>query len=281
MMHPERHQRSLIVNADDFGRSEAVNLGVAEGFRHGILTSTSIVANSPAFSHAVALAKQLKGLEVGIHLAVDEYEPVLPPTAIPSLVTPEGRFIARGRLFLKMAVDSRTGDDLFREWDAQLSKVVKAGIQLTHVDGHGHCHAHPRAARRVLELAKRYGIDRVRMPVEPIAWWPEGVSASRMMGKVLVTIASQPAGKVWGGKLRIPIRFYGFSDAGGVTRSLIRRVAEAAPPGVSELMVHVGVCNDEADGFHTGYNWKGDLDAVTAFAKDEFQHQFSIALAAQ
>jgi predicted glycoside hydrolase/deacetylase ChbG (UPF0249 family) len=280
-MHPDRHQRSLIVNADDFGRSEAVNLGVAEGFRRGILTSTSIVANSPAFSHAVAIAKELKGLEVGIHLAADEYEPVLPPAAIPSLVTPEGRFIGRGRLFLKMAVDNRTGDDLFREWDAQLSKVQKAGIQLTHVDGHGHCHAHPRAARHVLELAKRYGIERVRMPVEPVAWWPEQVSASRMIGKLLVTIASQPARMVWGGKLRIPTRFYGFSDAGGVTRSLISRVAEAAPVGISELMVHVGVSNNEAEGFWTGYNWKGDLDAVTTFAKDEFQQQFKIVLAAQ
>jgi len=272
--------RILIVNADDFGRSEAVNLGVAEGYRRGIVTSASIVANAPAFSHAVTIAKELKGLEVGIHLAADEYEPVLPRAAISSVVTPEGRFIDRRRLFLKMAVDSRTGDDLFREWDAQLSKVVKAGIELTHLDGHGHCHAHPRVARRVLELAKRYGIERVRLPVEPIAWRSERISPSRLMDKMLVTIACPPARRMWAGKLRFPIRFYGFSEAGSVTQELVRRVADAAPPGVSELMVHVGVGNDEDDGFRTGYNWKGDLEAVTAFGKNEFQQQFHITLEA-
>ena len=30
--------RFLIVNADDFGRNEAVNQGVAEGFRRGIIS---------------------------------------------------------------------------------------------------------------------------------------------------------------------------------------------------------------------------------------------------
>jgi len=270
--------RSLIVNADDFGRSEAVNSGVAEAFCRGIVTSTSIVANSPAFAHAVALVSGLKGLGIGIHLAADEYRPLLPPRTIPSLVTADGRFLRRSLLFLKMAVDRRTGDDLLREWEAQISKVVKAGIQLTHIDGHGHCHAHPRAARIVLELAKRYRIERVRLPIEAIIWRPDRLSASRMAAKLVVTLACQPARRTWRGRLPFATRFYGFSDAGGVTRALIRRIAEVAPPGVSELMVHVGASNDEAAGFWTGYDWKGDLDAVTAFTKDEFQKQFGVAL---
>ena len=159
-------KRFLIVNADDFGRSEAVNLGVAEGFRRGIITSTSLVAAGPAFESAVSLASELPGLGIGVHFAINEYQPVLPPLHIPRLINSEGRFFTRGKQFLRMAADSRIQGDLLREWDAQISKIVRAGIKLTHIGGHGRCHAHPAAARVVLQLAERYGIAHVRMPAE-------------------------------------------------------------------------------------------------------------------
>ena len=39
----------LIVNADDFGLSEAVNRAVIEAHEHGIVTSTSLMAGGGAF----------------------------------------------------------------------------------------------------------------------------------------------------------------------------------------------------------------------------------------
>src|SRR5215467_7979422 len=92
---PSAARRFLIVNADDFGRNDAVNDAVAESFRHGIVTSTSIVATGPSFDKAVALASELPELGVGIHLAATEYSPALPPSQIPSLVNSEGRFYPR------------------------------------------------------------------------------------------------------------------------------------------------------------------------------------------
>ena len=46
----------------------------------------------------------------------------------------------------------------------------------------------------------------------------------------------------------------------------VRRVARSAP-GVSELMVHPGVFNVEPAGLETGYDWEGDLGAVTPSAR--------------
>src|SRR6516162_11592329 len=125
--------RFLIVNADDFGRNEAVNAAVAEGFRHGIVTSTSIVATGPAFDQAVALAKEVREMGVGIHLAATEYIPVLPPTMIPNLVNSEGRFYPRSEQFRRMALRPSMRKELLLEWDAQIAKVVNAGIRLTHI----------------------------------------------------------------------------------------------------------------------------------------------------
>jgi predicted glycoside hydrolase/deacetylase ChbG (UPF0249 family) len=272
--------RLLIVNADDFGRSDAVNRGVAEGFRRGIVTSTSIVANGPAFASAVALSRELAGLGIGVHLTIDEYEPVLPPAEIASLVTNRGCFPGRGRQFVNMGLFRRARDDLLREWDAQIDKVMSAGITVTHLDGHGHCHAHPAAADAVLALAQRYGITHVRMPVEPLRWRAGRVPPGRIAAKVALSLAARRARRLWQRSLSFPTTFYGFSHGGHVSRALVERVAKEAPVGISELMVHVAVSNDERPGFLTGYDWTGDLAAVTAFEKGLFEQEFGVKLIA-
>jgi len=270
--------RFLIVNADDFGRSEAVNLGVAEGFRCGIVTSASLVAAGPAFEQAVALAKELPGLGVGVHLIANEYTPILPPAQIPRLVNSEGRFYSRPRQFQRMAIDPRIPGDLLPEWDAQIAKIQAAGIKLTHIDGHGHCHAHPAAAGVVLKLAQRYGIKHVRLPAEPIWWKPGRNFSPRFVEKTVLNFATQVPRWVWAGKLTFPTSFYGFSQGGRVSAEVVREVAKSAPPGVSELMVHVAVSNDEAPGYWTGYDYEGDLRAVTTHSKQEFAKEFGVSL---
>ena len=47
-------ERSLIVNADDFGLSAAVNAGILEAHERGIVTSTSIMVRKPAAGEAAA-----------------------------------------------------------------------------------------------------------------------------------------------------------------------------------------------------------------------------------
>jgi predicted glycoside hydrolase/deacetylase ChbG (UPF0249 family) len=268
--------RFLIVNADDFGRSEAVNLGVAEGFRSGIITSTSIVAAGPAFESAVAMAPNLKGLGIGVHLAVDEYQPIVPD--IPTLVNSQGQFHSRGRQFLNMASNPRTKGDLLREWDAQISRIVAAGIKLTHIDGHGHCHAHPAVTGIIVQLAERHGIAHVRLPSEPLSM-SRGRSLSRRFGeKVVLQFATQLTRRKWKDRLFFPRSFYGFSDSGHVTSAILQQVTDSIPPGISELMVHVGLSNDEAAGFWTGYDWVGDLNAVTSHTKEQFENAFAVRL---
>jgi predicted glycoside hydrolase/deacetylase ChbG (UPF0249 family) len=271
--------RFLIVNADDFGRSETVNAGVIEAFQRGILTSTSIVATGTAFDSAVALARQNPALGVGIHLVLDrQHEPALPPSEIPSLVTSNGKFRARRKQFRKMAVDPRTREDAFREWDAQISKVLAAGIQLDHIDGHGHCHAHPRVAGAVVALAERYGIAHVRLPVEAITWRPERFSLSRFANRLMLNSFALCSRRLWGGRLSFPQSFYGFCDGGHLTGSVVRRVGRSAPPGISELMVHVGTSNQDPVLLESRYDWEGDLRAVTAWGKIAFEEEFGVQL---
>jgi len=276
---PSASARLLIVNADDFGRSEAMNLGVAEGFRRGIVTSASLVAAGPGFDQAVEIAKELPELGIGIHLIANEYAPILPPARIRNLVNGEGRFYSRPHQFAKMAsLRIPVRRELLEEWDAQIAKILATGIKLTHIDGHGHCHAHPAVADIVLQLACKYKIAHVRLPAEPM-WWKPGLNFSRrFVEKTVLNIAMRVPRQVWKGRLQFPDSFYGFSQAGRMSADVVQEVARSAPPGVSELMVHVAVSNEDAPGFWTGYDYAGDLRAVTTHSKQQFEKEFGVAL---
>ena len=45
--------KRVIINADGFGRCEAINKAVAEAHTNGVLTSATIMANMPAAADAV------------------------------------------------------------------------------------------------------------------------------------------------------------------------------------------------------------------------------------
>ncbi len=86
--------RRLIVNADDFGRSRAVNEAVIRAHREGILTSASLMVNEPAAREAAALARDNPRLGVGLHLTLLCGRSALPPEEIPGLVNARQEFRA-------------------------------------------------------------------------------------------------------------------------------------------------------------------------------------------
>jgi chitin disaccharide deacetylase len=57
----------LIVNGDDFGLSPGVNRGILEAHRHGILTSASLLVDTPWSEEAARLSRTVPALSVGLH----------------------------------------------------------------------------------------------------------------------------------------------------------------------------------------------------------------------
>ena len=65
--------RSLIVNADDFGRSREINSGVIKAREHGILTSASLMVRWPAATEAAAYGRDNSGFSLGLHVDLGEW----------------------------------------------------------------------------------------------------------------------------------------------------------------------------------------------------------------
>src|SRR5262249_184262 len=84
--------KQLIVTADDFGAPAEVNEPADPPPSDGILSAASLMVAGPAASDAVARAKTMPKLRVGLHLVLVEGKPVLPANTVPDLVDRSGHF---------------------------------------------------------------------------------------------------------------------------------------------------------------------------------------------
>jgi predicted glycoside hydrolase/deacetylase ChbG (UPF0249 family) len=99
--------RQLVVNADDLGLTVGVNSGIFNAHDRGILTSASLFANSPATADAIRRVRVRPSLGVGVHLALVDGTPMLPPTRVPTLVEDDGRFRASWKPFIVACLRGR------------------------------------------------------------------------------------------------------------------------------------------------------------------------------
>lgn len=146
----------LVVNADDFGYSKGVNLGIVEAHVEGIVSSSTMMMNMPGVEHAFRLAADTPTLGVGVHLVLTCGSPL--EANVPSLTDENGLF-HRGQAHLAEA----SSEEVEREFAAQLERFIRSGRMPTHIDSHHHVHASENILPVVLRLAERYGLP-VRYP---------------------------------------------------------------------------------------------------------------------
>ena len=162
--------RCLIVNADDFGFTSGVNRGIVEAHTRGVVTSSTLMANGPAFVEAVQLAKTLPQLSVGCHVVFIDGQSVLTAKEIPSLTvgTSASRFRDGLKTFAARAVAGRIDtDEVSAEATAQIRKLQAAGIVVSHIDTHKHTHLFPKILQPLLRAAAACGVRTVRNPFGP------------------------------------------------------------------------------------------------------------------
>ena len=167
MARPETARR-LVVNADDFGRSQSINRAVIRAHQEGILTTASLMVNEPALEEAVTLARENPRLGVGLHLTLSHGHSALSPEKIPGLVNERGEFSNRPaatgfRYFMRRGLR----EQLRQEIHAQFEKFRATGLPLDHINGHLHFHLHPTVFRILMEASETFGIRRMRLTRDP------------------------------------------------------------------------------------------------------------------
>ncbi len=137
------------MNADDFGYSAGVNLGIIAAHQEGIVTSTTMMMNMPGVQHAFKLARENPELGVGIHLVLTCNKPL--SNDVFSLVNEEGNFHS-----LQEIHQHANMEDVKREFTKQVEAFLESGQKPTHIDSHHHVHANENILPVVIELAEQY-----------------------------------------------------------------------------------------------------------------------------
>ena len=160
--------KKFVLNADDFGMSEAFNTAIREGYEAGILKSTSLVANGDAFNQSIEkVIPSCPDLGVGVHLNIIEGKSL--GNNLRELTDANRNFNnSYGQLILKANNPKNKDfmDELEQEFRLQIEKIRDAGVKITHIDSHVHTHAIPPIFNLVCKLAKEYGINQIRTQYE-------------------------------------------------------------------------------------------------------------------
>jgi predicted glycoside hydrolase/deacetylase ChbG (UPF0249 family) len=159
----------LILNADDFGLTCGINRAIGELHSAGAITSATLMASGAAFDDAVEVARGHPTLGVGCHIVLTDGAPVSPPESIRSLMGADGINFRPSLVdFVQALLLGRIKEEeVAREALAQIEKLQRAGINITHLDTHKHAHLFPSIARPLLQVAVRRGIRAIRNPFEP------------------------------------------------------------------------------------------------------------------
>jgi hopanoid biosynthesis associated protein HpnK len=254
--------KQLVVTADDFGAAGAVNEAVERAHVEGVLSAASLMVAADAADDAVARARRLATLRVGLHLVLVEGRPVSDPADIPDLVTGEGLFrtdLARfgADIFFRSAVRRQATTEI----EAQFQAFARTGLPLDHVNTHKHFHLHPTIQDLILEIGPRYGMTAMRAPQEP----------RRVLREVEPASAPPPAyvtgpwARLSRDRLRragiaTPDQVFGLAWSGAMTPARLGGIIARLPPGLSEIYLHPAVRAYPGSG--PGYRHEDELRAL-------------------
>jgi predicted glycoside hydrolase/deacetylase ChbG (UPF0249 family) len=227
----------VVINCDDLGLHPAVRRAVRELGREGAISSATVLANGPDFEESA----RVKEVGIGVHLNLLRGRPICPPERIPSLVGEDGLLLRDyGRLFRRYAAGRISVEEVRRECNAQVERVMDAGIRPTHLDSEKHIHAWPLIGAVAADVARRYRIRWMRRPVERLR---SGVSAAGLLRIAALRVFSLAGPPVFPEVMR-PDGCWGIADQGALLDpGRFLRYAEAfhKMPKALEIVCHPGM----------------------------------------
>jgi len=215
----------------------------------------------PAAADAVARARRLPGLRVGLHLVAVEGPSVLRDRA---LTGRDGWFgpdqFSPG---LRYAFSAATRRKLDAEIAAQFDTFAATGLPLSHADAHKHMHLHPTVAAFMLRHGRDYGLRRVRVPSEPSSMMAALGTPPTMAARALNGWTNVLRAQCRRAGVTTPEAVFGLAWSGHMTEDRVCRILDARPRGDVELYFHPAAGRDALlDRLMPGYEHEAELEAL-------------------
>ena len=254
--------KGLIVTADDFGAAVEVNEAIELAHRDGILTAASFMVSAPAAADAVARAREMPSLRIGLHLVLVDGRPLLPPRAIPDLVGPDGNFrndmVRAGAAIFFLP---RVRNQLAHEIAAQFEAFAATRLKLDHVNAHKHFHLHPTIADLIVQIGAEFGLRAVRVPREPASVLSSIDGKARARIEPLSIVTALLKRKLRRAGLMTSDRVFGLAWSGAMTKDRLSGLITHLPDGLNEIYLHPAT-RDDFPGAAAGYRYRDELAAL-------------------
>ena len=128
----------LLIIQTDIGMMHSINRAAFEAIDQNLVTTAALLVPCPWFPEAAEFAKQHPDFDFGLHLALNSewrpyrWGPISQKTAVPSLLDDAGYFPMTEEEVYRKAKPA----EVEQEFRAQIEKAKRAGIRITHVDSH-------------------------------------------------------------------------------------------------------------------------------------------------
>jgi chitin disaccharide deacetylase len=238
------------------------------------------MVGAPAADDAVARARRLPNLRVGLHLVLVDGHPTLPCTEIPGLVRRDGRFDPNmARAGVRFFALPQVRRQLAMEIRAQFEAFHASGLRLDHVNAHKHMHIHPTVARAIIEIGRDYGMTAVRVPFEPVeplhAAFPGETHAAALYGLWIEWLRR----RLQGAGLFVNDNLFGLAWTGAMVEGRLLPLLPHLPRGVSEIYFHPAIVRSAAlSAAMPGYRHEEELAALLSPAVKSLVAELGIRL---
>jgi chitin disaccharide deacetylase len=256
--------KHLIVTADDFGAAREVNDAVEAAHHGGVLTAASLMVAAPAAVDAIARARRMPSLRVGLHVVLTDGTPLLPLAAVNRLVDRNGRFRTDLTAFATaIACSPRVRRQLAAEISAQFAAFCDSGLTLDHCNAHQHLHLHPFVGKLLTAIGRRFGLRAVRLPLEPArVLRTVERRALRMPALLTMPFALALRRRLRAAGIASADSLFGLRWSGQMTRQRLLGLIRNLPPGLSEIYLHPAT--GPFPGAARGYRYREEFEALTA-----------------
>ena len=247
-----QQERRLVINADGYGLAAGLNRGIEECIEGGLVTSISVNANFAAAESLRHLVERQPGISVGVHLNPVAGPPLADPDRIPTLLAENGEFhLDAFPALLRAGRIDRA--ELAYELGLQIERVHELAPGVTHLDSHQNLHLRPRFFGLFLELARRYGIERMRthqhfvcVETRPRRAAMAAFYVTHPRRFVTHTAARYLMRTARRRGMRMCDRLLSPGASGARARlDVWLRIAQGCPPGTNEIYCHPAYVDDE------------------------------------
>jgi len=236
----------IIVNADDLGMSEVVNDAIFRAMERGMITSATLLANGAEVTAAAREVHRFPNCSFGVHLNLTEFQPVCEQSCSTLAAILDDRGCFGGNSIRRVRIGVSMLKAIYREWSAQIERLISLGVSPSHLDGHHHVHTIPQLLPVLAALRRRYRIRKARISRN---MYDPAMPASRLLLAEKYLFNST-------------LKAMGFRTAQIFTElEVFLRVCADHPPkaNVVELMTHPGSTQSEGETRLLACEWTRNL----------------------